>query len=245
MVTKQQIAEGYDKIAEKIYVSDDFYSEVMAIEKNWHGDILDAGCGQAPVLRKLQDEKFKNLKIERLVGVDISDKLLEMARRRVPEAEIIKADIDNLPFADNSFDFAVMVDVFQYLLDQSTHDGECSAEHSSRDDGCSGFDRALEEVKRVLKPGGKFVVTVPNKNWILFDSYIKRRKNIQPVEDHFFTFDEMAELLKKHNFQIADYRGADCFRYYAPYHKYEMWLAHLFTGWHKKMKKIIFKAIKE
>ena len=223
MISKQQIAEGYDKIAEKIYVSDTFYNEVMAIEKNWHGAVLDAGCGQAPILQKLQDLKFKYGKITRLVGIDISDKLLEMARQKVPEADIIKADIDKMPFAENSFDFIVMVDVFQYLLD---------------------FGQALAEIRRVLKPGGKFIVTVPNKNWLLFESYIKRRKNIQPIEDHFFTFNEMAGLLKKYGFGIANYRGADCFRYYAPYHKYEMWLAVLVPFIHKKMKKIIFKTVK-
>jgi len=246
MITKQQIADGYDKIAEKIYVSDEFYNEVMAIEKNWHGDVLDAGCGQGPVLQKLakflkenSKPQFPNHKqiqnfypeqnrgtksqIQRLVGIDISEKLLEMARQRVPEAEILKADIDAMPFPDNSFDFVIMVDVFQYLLD---------------------FGRVLEEVRRVLKPDGKFIVTVPNKNWLLFDSYIKRRKNIQPVEDHFFTFDEMAGLLKKHGFKIATYRGADCFRYYKPYHKYEMWLAMVLPFMHKRMKKIIFKAVK-
>ena len=40
-----------------------------------------------------------------------------MAKILVPEAKISKADIEQMPFPDNSFDFVVMVDVFPYLLD--------------------------------------------------------------------------------------------------------------------------------
>src|SRR5207245_1439448 len=114
--------------------------------------------------------------------------------------------------------------IFQYLLD---------------------FGRALKEIRRVLKPGGKFIVTVPNKNWLRFELYIQKRKNIQPVEDHFFTFEEMKGLLEKHGFAVGNYRGADSFYFYTERHVYEMWLA-LFVPWmHKYMKKIIFKAVKK
>ena len=174
VITKEEIGKGYDKIAEKIYVSDEFYNEVMAIEKNWQGAVLDAGCGQGPVLFALAKRNFQfsifnfqKLKITRLVGIDISDKLLEMARKRVPEAEIIKADIDAMPFAENSFDFVVMVDVFQYLC-QNHELHELSSPdldktlRSGFDNSC-GFSRALKEINRVLKPGGKFIITAPNK----------------------------------------------------------------------------------
>lgn len=219
MEIKQAIGLGYDKIAEKIYVSDAFYNECLGMEKNYFGDILDIGCGQGIILKKLKEswgDKIKNL-----TGIELSEKLLAMAGKNVPEARLLMADAENLPFSDDAFDFVIMTDVFQYLLD---------------------FDRALEEVKRVLKPGGKFIVSVPNKNWLLFEDYIKKRKNIQPLEDHFFDFSEMKKLLEKHNFKILKYRGADCLRYYAPYHKYEMILAKIFPFLHKKMKKIIFVA---
>lgn len=217
MEIKEAIGLGYSRMAEKVYVSDAFYNECLAIEKNYFGDILDIGCGQGVVLKKLK-EKFGD-KIKTLTGIELSKKLLEMAGKNIPEARLLIADAENLPFGDNSFDFVIMIDVFQYLLD---------------------FDKALEEIKKVLRPNGKFIVTAPNREWILFNDYIKKRKNIQPLEDHFFDFEEMAGLLEKHNFKILKYRGADCLRYYAPYHKYEMLLAKVFPWLHKKMKKIIF-----
>ena len=126
-----------------------------------------------------------------------------------------------MSFVDASFDFVVMVDTFQYLQD---------------------FGGALYEIKRVLRPGGKFIVTVPNKKWILFDSYIKKRKNIQPVEDHFFDFNEMKSLLTEHGFKILNYQGADALRFYGRRHQWERLLARVVPYLHKRMKKIVFRC---
>ncbi|MEK7149044.1 MAG: class I SAM-dependent methyltransferase [Patescibacteria group bacterium] len=219
IVTKEDIARGYDAIAEKVFVSDDFYREVLGIEKNFSGDILEVGVGQGVVLKYIR-ERGRN--IRSLTGLDLSDRLIEMARKNVPSAHIVKGDAEDMPFSNASFDIVVMVDVFQYLID---------------------VDKALSEVHRVLRKGGSFIVTVPNRDWILFKRYIKNRKNIQPVEDRFFNFNEMAELLSSYGFSIASYRGADAFRFYAPYHRYESWLSVVIPWMRKRMKKITFKAV--
>ena len=145
MITKEEIGKGYDKIAEKVYVSEDFYNEVLDIEPNFNGDILEAGVGQGVVLANIVRRGCKN--IHSLTGIDLSDRLLEMARTLLPQATILKADIEAMPFADALFDFVIMVDTFQYLQD---------------------FESALDEVRRVLRQGGKFIVAVSNKRWILF-----------------------------------------------------------------------------
>lgn len=219
MISKEDIGKGYDTIAERIFVSDAFYNEVLDIEAGFYGDVLEAGVGQGVVLKKIAECGGKAIKS--LSGIDLSDRLIAMARAAVPGARIIKADIEAMPFAENLFDFVIMVDTFQYLFD---------------------FHQALKEVKRVLRPGGTFIVTVPNRRWILFDEYIKKRKNIQPVQDHFFTYTEMKMLLTRHEFDITAFRGADCLRYYAPYHKYEILLAKLFPFLHKRMKKMVFRC---
>ena len=220
MITKEEIGKGYDKIAEKIFVSDDFYNEVLDIEPDFHGDILEPGVGQGVVLEHIA--RRGGDKIKSLTGIDLSDRLLEMAKKRLPGATILKGDVESMPFAGWSFDLVVMVDTFQYLLD---------------------FDAALREIKRVLRPRGTLIVTVPNKKWILFKSYIVKRKNIQPVDDHFFDFAEMKDLLEHHGFKIIDYRGADALRFYGRRHRWEILLAKVFPFLNKHMKKIVFKAI--
>src|SRR3989338_11106685 len=105
-ITKEEIGRGYDKIAEKIYVSEDFYNEVLDIEKNWRGDILEAGVGQGVVLKNIQKRGGKNIKS--LTGIDLSDRLIVMAQNLVPEAKILKADIEKMPSQDNPFDFLLI-----------------------------------------------------------------------------------------------------------------------------------------
>lgn len=218
IITKKDIEMGYDAVAEKMFVSPQFYEEVLAIQSNFYGDILEPGVGQGVVLKYIKD-KTKKGNIRTLTGLDLSSRLLDMARIAIPEADLIKGDAEAMPFEDNSFDFVVMVNVFAYLLD---------------------FDKGLEEIRRVLRPSGIFIVTAPNKKWLLFKEYIKRRKNIQPIDDHFFDYQEMNTLLGKHHFQIIDFRGADCFRFYGWKHRYELMLARIFPIMHQHMKHMVF-----
>lgn len=221
IVTKKDIAEGYDAIAEKMRLPEEFYNEVLNIEPDWHGDILEGGVGQGWVLKNIL--KRGGNRITSLTGIDLSERLMAITRKNVPEAKIIKGDIEAIPLPDNSFDFVVIVDVFPYLLD---------------------FNKALREVKRVLRPSGKFIVTVPNKKWILFNQYIKVRKNIQPVDDRFFDFEEMKELLERNGFAVIDYKGADALRFYGWKHRLDKLAAAIFPFLRKRMKKIVFRCKK-
>lgn len=220
IVTKKDIAEGYDAIAEKMRLPKEFYNEVLDIEPDFHGDILEGGVGQGWVLKNILKRGGK--RISSLTGIDLSERLMAMSRKNIPEARIIKGDIEATPFPNDAFDFVVIVDVFPYLLN---------------------FDKALQEVKRILRPSGIFIVTAPNKKWILFDRYIKARKNIQPVDDRFFDFEEMKELLERNGFAVVNYKGADALRFYGWKHKLDQWAVKLLPFLQKRMKKIVFRAI--
>ncbi len=221
-ITVRDIAAGYDAIAGKVFVSRDFYNEVLDIGPRFFGDILEIGVGQGVVLKTIAERGGAG--IRSLTGIDLSPRLIGMARVAVPQARIVEADAAHLPFADASFDLAVMVDTFQYVLDPR---------------------RVLEEVRRVLRPGGKFLVTVPNRKWILFSRYIKTRKNIQPVEDKFYDYAEMSKLLADNRFAILKFKGADALRFYTSRHRYERALAVVFPFLHRYMKKLVFLCTRE
>jgi ubiquinone/menaquinone biosynthesis C-methylase UbiE len=85
-------------------------------------DALDLGTGTgegaARIVRRFPDA--------RVVGVDLSEQMLDLARQKVPEAEFQRADASALPFADASFDLvtlANMVPFFDELLRVLRPDG--------------------------------------------------------------------------------------------------------------------------
>lgn len=83
------------------------------------------------------------LQPERITGIDISSKMLELGRKKIEKQqlgsiiELVQGDSETINFADNSFD-AVMVAFGVRNFQQ--------------------LEKGLAEIKRVLRPGGKLVV---------------------------------------------------------------------------------------
>lgn len=94
--------------------------------------LLDVGCGTGHHVRALQARGF------RVSGVDGSEAMLKVARRINPGLDIRKADVEDLPFDDDSFDWVLSIEVLRYVPD---------------------FRQAVREMGRVLAPGGTAVVT--------------------------------------------------------------------------------------
>jgi SAM-dependent methyltransferase len=96
------------------------------------GPVLDLGCGAG---------QFASLALEgRLdVGVDVDARALDRAARTGRYGELHRADAARLPFADGQFQTVLAVSVLEHL---------------------SQPDLALAEAFRVLRPGGRFIVTV-------------------------------------------------------------------------------------
>src|SRR6516165_10618440 len=94
---------------------------------------LDLCCGQGNVAEALTDRGCQ------VVGIDFSPAMLALARRRVPSATFFEADAQDLPFSDAEFDIAVSNVGVCHVPDQP---------------------RALSEIRRVLRPQGRFAMTV-------------------------------------------------------------------------------------
>jgi len=76
---------------------------------------------------------------KRIKGIDISSGMLEMAKGRI---DYIQGDARNLPYEDSSFDF-----VFSFTVLQNIR----------------GYEKALKEIRRVMRKRGKCVITFLNK----------------------------------------------------------------------------------
>ncbi len=108
--------------------------------------VLDAGCGRGYYLNLLS--KFQI--IEKIVGIDCCKEHLLFAEELATKnnkIELTFADICNLPFPDNCFDFIICSEVLEHI--KNDH-------------------HAIKELMRVLKPAGTLAISVPNKNFPLF-----------------------------------------------------------------------------
>ena len=99
--------------------------------------ILDFGCGCGRVIRQ-----WRKLSASKLYGVDYNPRLIEWCRRNLPFAEFAVNDPRRgLEFADATFDFVYSISVFTHLTESSQRFW-------------------MDELVRVLKPGGYLLFTV-------------------------------------------------------------------------------------
>ena len=98
--------------------------------------ILDLGCGNG---RWFKVFKEKNVKY---IGIDNSEKLIEIARSLFPSANFKVADALNLPFPENYFDKVYAIAFLHHIPSEKYR------------------LLVLNEIKRVLKPKGRLILTV-------------------------------------------------------------------------------------
>jgi SAM-dependent methyltransferase len=95
--------------------------------------VLDVGCGSGAFLRVAADHGAA------VAGLDASAALLELARERVPHADLTQGDLQHLPYADDGFDAVTGFCSFFFADDMV---------------------EALREAGRVAKPGAPVVIQV-------------------------------------------------------------------------------------
>jgi arsenite methyltransferase len=99
--------------------------------------IIDVGCGPGFYVAELLEEMGSEGSV---LGIDLSEAMLALAARRCERhenASFARADASSLPAADASFDAALSVQVMEHVPDVGA---------------------ALEEIRRVLRPGGRCVI---------------------------------------------------------------------------------------
>ena len=133
MAAKQeQMARTEDMVRQR--------SEIMRVLSPGQAEvILELGSGNGILMRDILTSVGS---AGRVVGLDSSEPILEMARHICPAGEFLLGDAQELPFKDETFDAVVAAQLFCFL---------------------KNFDRALTEAFRVLKPGGRVVIL--DKDW--------------------------------------------------------------------------------
>ena len=126
----------YRRLVEGDHAEDVAFDAVAELEP---GRVLDAGCGTGEFAERVQRELGADV-----CAVDFSARMVELTAQRGVEAEV--ADIQALPFADETFDVAVANWVLYHVED---------------------LDRGLSELARVLRPGGSLVAGTQGRGHLL------------------------------------------------------------------------------
>jgi len=190
----------YNKIADDFARTRGFVWKELdfLIKYTTQGDkVLDLGCGNGRYF-----EVFKDKNIE-YIGVDNSEKLIEIAKQNYPTANFKVNDALNLPFKENHFDKIYSFAVLHHIPSKQLR------------------QQFLREAARVLKPKGVLILTVwkfnPKKQFKLilkFFIFKLLRKNKLDYRDvivpwanttqryvHLFSKRELKNLLKQVGFK--------------------------------------------
>jgi ubiquinone/menaquinone biosynthesis C-methylase UbiE len=133
------------------------------------GRILDAGCGAGDLALELA----RRIPEAEVVGLDLSEPLLQLARSSTAEAGLTarvvfeKGDIQKMLFQDGWFDVVVSLNTFHVVEDPVA---------------------MLDEVERVLSPGGRLLLSDIKRSWVGV---------LMPMLKTAYTTEEAKELLKR------------------------------------------------
>ena len=142
-------------------LTEDFFNKLKIFSKN--AKILDYGCGTGSSLKKVIEFEPK-----KIVGIDISDVSIEKARNNIKSdkdnLELIVDNCEKTKFGENEFDLVYGTGILHHLQ----------------------INQCLNEISRVLKPGGRllFIEPLGTNPFINFYRYLtpgSRSKDEHPL----------------------------------------------------------------
>jgi len=142
--------------------------------------VLEIGTGTGSLLSELIARGI------RAEGVELRQELIDQAHRFHGPLPIQRVTGTTLPFPDASFDVVVSFDVFEHIPDSDAH---------------------LVEVRRVLRPGGSYLLQTPNKWTNTVFETIRWRSFTRFREDHcsLHTLSQLDARLRRLGFEPRAY----------------------------------------
>lgn len=169
--------------------------------------ILDAGCGPGVDSAYMVSQDFE------VVGVDLSDKMLELARKKSPNTRFEKADIRELNFDENSFDGILASYSLIHIPKKDIQNVIKNFLKILKPDGvmCIGIQEGKSEevfITEPFKPDEKIFVNVISTEELrrlleehgfrIVDEFMRKAENTEKLE---FNFNKLVLIAKKSSYQ--------------------------------------------
>ena len=142
--------------------------------------MLEIGSGTGTLLSRLHGQGY------RVQGVELSTALIAESHRWYGELPVRHVPGTALPFSDQQFDIVMSFDVFEHIPDSDAH---------------------LREVRRVLAPGGRYLLQTPNKWSNLVFETIRWRSFTRFRHDHcsLHSLAQLRRRLQAHGFSVQSF----------------------------------------
>ena len=171
---------------------DDYPPMLTELERDPFDNVLDVGCGTGPVI-ELLSKKYPE---KHFVGLDITPAMIEVAQsKRLPNAEFIVGDAENLPFGDGGFDAVLCANSFHHYPNPGAF---------------------LREAHRVLRPGGKLILRDYTSNdiavWLMNTFELPLARLVGHGDVRILKMGEFRELVEAAGFAIEQLAAQKGFR---------------------------------
>lgn len=189
-------ADGYDKSVNLSDENNEYpfagYKEILNIiygkvSEKENGRILDIGFGTGILAKKLYDDGHE------IYGIDFSDEMIKIARKKMPLAKLIKCDMkEKLPsdIKDIKFNYIIISYAIHHLDDYQKLD-------------------LINNLGEKLIKGGKILIAdVAFENRLLLEKSRDKYKDIWDDEENYIVYDELSKGLS--NMDIKFKAISDC-----------------------------------
>lgn len=184
--TTRELQESYDRIFQRqpLREAPELYRWIireLLPEKGRR--LLDVACGAGFLLAEAEISGLKAF------GVDLSSAALELSRASAPKSEVVLGDGEQLPFADDSFDYVTHIGSLEHFFDP---------------------EAGIREMARVAKKEGRILVMVPNSYFLMTVWNVlcqgSTGRTTEQMLDRWATRREWAEMLRHNGLQVEKVR---------------------------------------
>lgn len=194
---RRRVSKEYDVSPS---IGHQFNAELLGRYITFGNKLLDVGCWTGQLLGVLGEDRID------YYGVDVSKHSISLAKKSYPKAKFFLGSALDLPLKNNHFDVVVLFDVIEHL--PSWQEKRC-----------------LEEIRRVIKTGGIFLLSTPADNFF--------SKIVDPayflIRHRHYKKETLSSLLKKCGFVPKEIWTVGSVGY-ASYFLIQMFFKHVFRA---------------